>query len=111
MMRNLAVILIALLCSSVTAQTTSTLVFTKAAGPAWLIVETSGTLSGTPQFNDIGLNVFTVRVEDDLGVSDEAELHIQVLPALRFRLEIIQATAREAISFSRFALDLNDWMD
>jgi len=104
-----AALLLALATAS--AQTTPTLTFSKVAGPAWLDVATSGALSGTPQLSDVGLNAFTVRVEDSLGVSDEAQLHIQVLPALRFRLEIIQATAREAIPFSRFALNLNDWME
>ena len=42
----------------------STLTYTKVEGPAWLIVATDGTLSGTPGPGDVGQNVFTIRVAD-----------------------------------------------
>ena len=58
---------------------TDILVFSKVSGPEWLTVHNDGALTGTPQFSDIGLNEFIVRVEDDLGVSDEAVLRIEVL--------------------------------
>ena len=58
---------------------TGLLVFSKITGPDWLSVHPDGHLSGTPQIEDIGLNEFIVRVEDDLGVSDEAILRIQVI--------------------------------
>jgi len=114
-MRTLLIAIVLLLAIPAPGETSVTqvlppeLTFSKVSGPVWLDVATTGGLSGTPQARDIGLNVFLVRVEDDLGVSDEASLTIQVLPRLKFK--IMQATAREAIPFSRFALNLNDWME
>lgn len=55
-----------------------TLTFTKLAGPAWLVVASNGTLSGTPSNSDVGPNSFTVRVTDGAGAFDEAVLNIAV---------------------------------
>ncbi|MHC4989054.1 MAG: DUF4347 domain-containing protein, partial [Planctomycetota bacterium] len=55
-----------------------TLTYYKVSGPAWLSVATDGTLSGTPDTGDVGLNVFTVRVEDGNGGTDTATLNITV---------------------------------
>ncbi len=48
-------------------------------GPSWLSVASDGTLSGTPDTRDIGLNVFTVQVSDGNGGSDTAVLNIMVI--------------------------------
>lgn len=55
-----------------------TLTYSKAAGPAWLAVAASGTLSGTPGVSDAGTNNFTVRVTDAAGASAFASLTIKV---------------------------------
>ncbi|NDV61010.1 hypothetical protein G0Q06_00950 [Puniceicoccales bacterium CK1056] len=51
-----------------------------ASGPAWLNVDSNGTLWGTPTAADIGLNRWTVEVTDGSGVPDEAYLLITVEP-------------------------------
>jgi hypothetical protein len=53
--------------------------FTKINGPAWLAVALDGTLSGTPENSDVGVNTFTVRVTDFAGEFDEAQINITVL--------------------------------
>ena len=56
-----------------------TLTYTKDPGdPAWLIVAGDGTLSGTPDAGDVGLNVFTITVDDGNGGLDTATLNITV---------------------------------
>jgi autotransporter-associated beta strand protein len=52
-----------------TATGTGALTYSKASGPAWLIIAASGALSGTPGFNDVGTNMFTARVTDAAGAS------------------------------------------
>ena len=54
------------------------LTYSKVSGPAWLVVGTDGTLSGTPLGSDAGLNVFTVQVADGISGSDTATLNITV---------------------------------
>jgi hypothetical protein len=56
----------------------SQLSFSKLNGPGWLTVAADGTLGGTPSGGDIGLNVFTIQVEDDFGNSDQASVDIAV---------------------------------
>ncbi|HEY5621455.1 MAG TPA: putative Ig domain-containing protein, partial [Pontiella sp.] len=51
--------------------------FSKVGGPAWLVVASDGTLSGTPTAADEGLNSFTVQV-DATGGTDTATLSITV---------------------------------
>jgi hypothetical protein len=51
--------------------------FSKVSGASWLSVAADGTLSGTPTSSDVGLNVFTVRV-DATGGFDTATLNITV---------------------------------
>jgi VCBS repeat-containing protein len=51
--------------------------FSKISGPTWLSVASDGTLSGTPTNDDVGLNSFTVKVEDATG-SSQATLEITV---------------------------------
>jgi hypothetical protein len=55
-----------------------TLSYSKTSGPAWLTVAANGALAGTPGFNDIGQNSFTVHVQDSNGGSDIATLVIDV---------------------------------
>ena len=53
------------------------LTFSKVSGPAWLGIAADGTLSGTPQLNDLGLNRWTVLVSSS-GGTDTAILLIDV---------------------------------
>lgn len=53
--------------------------FNKVAGPAWLLVAADGALSGTPGASDIGINLFTVSVEDGRGGLDTAQIEIEIL--------------------------------
>ena len=56
----------------------SRLTYSKAAGPEWLHVAADGELSGTPGSEELGLNVFTIRVTDEYG-EDTATLNINVV--------------------------------
>jgi hypothetical protein len=56
-----------------------TLIFSKVTGPSWLNVAANGTLSGTPGNDDVGENIFFVRVTDPAGASDDATLKITVV--------------------------------
>ena len=53
------------------------LTFSKVSGPAWLGIAANGTLSGTPQLADLGLNRWTVQVSSS-GGTDTAILLIDV---------------------------------
>jgi subtilisin-like proprotein convertase family protein len=53
------------------------LTFSKISGPSWLSIAASGTLSGTPQLADLGLNRWTVQVSSS-GGTDTAILLIDV---------------------------------
>jgi autotransporter-associated beta strand protein len=53
-----------------------TLTYSKASGPAWLNISTSGLLTGTPTPIDGGTNYFTVRATDAAGASAFAEVTI-----------------------------------
>ena len=55
-----------------------TLSYSKLTGPDWLLVETDGSLSGTPAQSDAGANVFTVQADDGNGGTDTATLNITV---------------------------------
>jgi hypothetical protein len=55
-----------------------TLFFSKVIGPTWLSVAGDGTLSGTPATGDVGLNSWTVQVDDDSAAIDQATLEITV---------------------------------
>jgi hypothetical protein len=47
-------------------------------GPAWLTVAPDGTLGGTPQPGDTGLNVFQVRAMNGLGEVHDVTLQVLV---------------------------------
>ncbi len=55
------------------------LTFFLVSGPAWLAVAPNGALTGTPLNSDVGLNSWTVKVEDGNGGSDQATLEITVI--------------------------------
>ena len=57
-----------------------TLTFSKLSGPAWLVVAADGSLSGTPDINDVGVNNFVVRVTDAGGLTDDAAMTVTVNP-------------------------------
>jgi autotransporter-associated beta strand protein len=57
------------------------LTFEKTNGPDWLLVDENGTLGGTPDADDVGSNIFTVRATDSGGLYVEAELQIFVIYA------------------------------
>jgi hypothetical protein len=54
------------------------LTFNKISGPLWLTVAGDGTISGISGSGDPGVNTFVVRVADDNGADDEAQLTITV---------------------------------
>ncbi|MES2925089.1 MAG: Ig-like domain-containing protein [Verrucomicrobiota bacterium] len=55
-----------------------TIIYSKVAGPAWLVVANSGALSGTPPSGSVGTNLFTVRATDAAGSFDETTLQIKI---------------------------------
>ncbi|HOK67777.1 MAG TPA: glycoside hydrolase family 127 protein [Anaerohalosphaeraceae bacterium] len=57
----------------------SLLAFSKIDGPLWLTVAADGTLSGIPAFADMGLNSFTVQVQD--GVNPPVQTVLQIMVA------------------------------
>jgi hypothetical protein len=80
------------------------LTFSKSDGPAWLKVAADGTLSGTPGNDEVGETTFTVRVEDEAGLYDEAQLNIKV-----FGSPNIDALGSvNSLDFSRLAAN---WLD
>ena len=56
----------------------NTLSFAKISGPVWLKVGLNGALYGTPGSSDIGLNQWTVEVDDGAGGTDQTTLEITV---------------------------------
>lgn len=54
------------------------LAFSKVSGPSWLNIAANGSLSGTSGAGDVGLNSWTVQVDDGRGGSDTATLEINV---------------------------------
>ncbi|WP_367870897.1 beta strand repeat-containing protein [Luteolibacter sp. Populi] len=53
-------------------------VYEKVAGPAWLTVAANGNLTGSPAAGDMGMGSFTVKVTNEEGASDQAEMQIPV---------------------------------
>ena len=47
-------------------------------GPGWLIVESDGTITGTPSAADIGIKSWIIRVEDENGEYSDVTLEITV---------------------------------
>ncbi len=66
------------LAGSAASTLNGTLSFSKVSGPAWLSVSSNGSLAGTPQSTNAGLNRFTVVVTHPNGASATATLEIDV---------------------------------
>jgi fibronectin type 3 domain-containing protein len=61
-----------------------TISFSKASGPTWLSLSTTGILTGTPTAANAGTNPFVARLTDASGLTADATFTIQVvLPALQ----------------------------
>jgi len=58
---------------------TSGLTFQKEDGPDWLNVAGDDTLSGIPLHSNVGENIFTVRVENRMGIFDIVTMAINVM--------------------------------
>ncbi|MGJ8639385.1 MAG: polysaccharide lyase family 7 protein [Opitutaceae bacterium] len=83
-----------------------TMTFTKLTGPAWLVVDSDGTLSGTPP-SGTGLDVFTVQV-DATGGSDTTTLNITVDEPFTGGILINDSFADDNLA-STGALDADWW--
>jgi F5/8 type C domain/Bacterial Ig domain len=55
--------------------------FSKISGPSWLRIAANGSLSGTPPAGSEGQNRFTIRVTDEVGSTDTAQLLIEIKAA------------------------------
>jgi hypothetical protein len=76
-------------------------------GPSWLSLASDGTLSGTPGSGDVGVNSFSVKVEDAVGASDVATLNITVDAAPNYAPSwnadpFTQAAASEGVAYSTY---------
>ncbi|MCW1914017.1 cadherin domain-containing protein [Luteolibacter sp. GHJ8] len=82
------------------------LVYEKVSGPAWLVVESDGSVHGLPTNANVGTNVFVLRVVDPEGLSDEIELTIEVAnindPPFFIELPIVLPLASENQPFAAF---------
>ncbi|MGC4014045.1 MAG: glycosyl hydrolase [Luteolibacter sp.] len=67
--------------SATDADAGDTITYSKAEGPAWLTIAANGALSGTPGYDDGGLQEFIVVATDTSGVSTYAVLNI-TLPSV-----------------------------
>ena len=76
-----AVVYISSLVSTATDADFDTLTYAKVSGVNWLSVTTNGVLSGTPRNSDVGLNVFTIQVNDGNGGIATATLNITIFLA------------------------------
>ncbi|MHC4988592.1 MAG: putative Ig domain-containing protein, partial [Planctomycetota bacterium] len=87
------------------------LTYSKVAGPAWLTIAPNGYLSGTPGAGDVGVNTFTVQVDDGTGNTTTATLIITVEPNYPVSFEVdpinVSLIKDTAISFS-IAVDAID---
>jgi len=54
--------------------------FVKLSGPQWLVINSQGIFTGTPGEEDVGINVWLVRVNTDDGTG-VAYMQIDVIPA------------------------------
>jgi autotransporter-associated beta strand protein len=79
----------------------SALTYSKVSGPAWLAVAPDGSLTGTPDSSNRGLNSFVVRATDSTSATASATLEITVnfvptlpdgLPGLILQLDASQLT-------------------
>ena len=85
-------------------------IFSKAAGPSWLIVNPDGTLSGTPLPADVGANSFTMRVTDSSAEFDDGLMAIEVLPVndVPTISDVSNVSTNEDTATSALAVTLGD---
>jgi hypothetical protein len=85
-------------------------IFSKAAGPSWLIVNPDGTLSGTPLPADVGANSFTMRVTDPSAEFDDGLMAIEVLPVndVPTISDVSNVSTNEDTATSALAVTLGD---
>lgn len=57
---------------------TDSVTYSKVGGPSWLSVAGDGSLAGTPGNSDVGVNTFTVRATDGVGLYTNAILTVSV---------------------------------
>src|SRR5262249_10281755 len=62
------------------------LAFAKVSGPVWLTISGSGALSGTPANTDSGTNAFLVSVTDLGGLSNQAQMLLNVAAPIRLSI-------------------------
>lgn len=74
--------------------------FTKVAGPAWLVLDASGKLLGTPAITDAGTNTFTVRVTDAAGNYNETQLKIPVTTPALFLNDPVMRIAKAGVLYN-----------
>ena len=67
------------IANAVVAPPGDTLTYDKVSGPAWLIVGTNGTISGTPTNSDIGTEVFVVSLTDTNGLTATTKLQLTIV--------------------------------
>jgi uncharacterized repeat protein (TIGR03803 family) len=70
-----------------------TVLFAKLDGPAWLNVDSDGTLSGTPALSDLGTNTFTVNLSDTNGWACAATMRIPVVASSCITASIVRQGA------------------
>jgi large repetitive protein len=83
--------------------TGATLVYSDLIGPTWLTLGSGGSLSGTPENSDVGINVFTVNVSDGIAPPVQGTLHIMVVDvndAPVFTVDQIIAAATEDVVYT-----------
>jgi len=79
------------LVSTATDADFDSLTFSKISGPTWLSVSTDGVLTGTPANSDVGLNAFTVQVNDGNGGIASATLNITIFLATGNKAPVLNA--------------------
>ena len=69
-------------------------------GPAWLSMDASGNLSGTPAASNIGANNYTVTVTNSVGLSASASLVVNVNAPPKWTVNPIALTSVAGTPFS-----------
>ncbi len=78
-------------------------------GPAWLSMDSSGNLTGTPAVANLGANNYTVTVTNAAGLSAQASLVVTVVAPPSWLQNPIQFTADATVPFSAsIAADAKD---
>ena len=69
------------LAGAATDEEGDTITYSKDSGPAWLAIDPTGVLTGSPSVSDVGVNAFTVQADDGNGGTTTASLTITVSAA------------------------------